>query len=62
MADLVTRKVAVIAAVGGELTAKAAEQATSTIPIVFVIGSDPVTLGLVASLQPTGETRPGSIF
>jgi putative tryptophan/tyrosine transport system substrate-binding protein len=39
-ADLVKRKVTVIAAVGGDVSARAAEQATSTIPIVFGAGSD----------------------
>ena len=48
-ADLVGRKVEVIVATG-ELPLRVAASATSTIPIVFTIGSDPVQSGLVASL------------
>jgi putative tryptophan/tyrosine transport system substrate-binding protein len=54
-ADLVRRRVAAIVT-GGNAAALAAKAATTTIPIVFTVGSDPVTMGLVASLnRPEGN-------
>jgi len=57
--DLVDRKVDVIVTGGGPAVARAAKNATSTVPIVFVTGSDPVEEGLVSSLARPGGNMTG---
>jgi len=57
--DLVRKPVTLVVSTGGEAAALAAKSKTSTIPIAFIIGGDPVKLGLVATYQRPGANATG---
>jgi putative tryptophan/tyrosine transport system substrate-binding protein len=62
-AELVAQNVAILVATGGEPAALAAKAATTTIPVVFLVGADPVQSGLVQSLaRPGGNLTGMSLF
>ena len=61
--DLVGRGVKAVAATGGDVAALAAKAATSTVPMVFVIGGDPIEIGLVPNLNsPHGNITGVTIY
>jgi putative ABC transport system substrate-binding protein len=62
VADLIGHKVDVIVTSGGPVSARAAKNATSTIPIAAVVGGDPIADGLIASLSRPGGNLTGVTF
>jgi ABC-type uncharacterized transport system substrate-binding protein len=61
--ELLNRRVRLLVAIGGTVSAHAAKAATTTIPILFVTGSDPVRLGLVSNLsRPAGNATGVSVY
>ena len=62
VSDFVNQHIAVLAVAGGVQTALAAKSASSTVPVVFTIGSDPVQFGLVESLNHPGGNMTGVSF
>jgi putative ABC transport system substrate-binding protein len=61
-AELVAKGVVAIAATGDVASARAAQRATSTVPVVFTIGGDPVRFGLVKSINRPGGNVTGILF
>jgi ABC-type uncharacterized transport system substrate-binding protein len=62
VADLISRQVAMLVASGGDVAPRVAKAATSTVPILFAMGGDPVAAGLVASLSRPGGNVTGVVF